>query len=173
MIFPSVPLAGLVIDQAEPRLEGIEMGLADGTVGAELVKARDARGDAPFLMFADDTYSYADAEERSARAAAGLRSLGVARGDHVALIMPNTPEFLWAWFGAARLGAPVVPVNTALKGDGLVHILDHSDSETVVVHADLLDRFTDVRGRLAKVRRAVVVAATPRARRFRTRRGTT
>jgi len=133
------------------------MGLADGTVGAELVKARDARGDAPFLMFADDTYSYADAEERSARAAAGLRSLGVARGDHVALIMPNTPEFLWAWFGAARLGAPVVPVNTALKGDGLVHILDHSDSETVVVHADLLDRFTDVRGRLAKVRRAVVV----------------
>jgi len=133
------------------------MGLSDGTVGAELVKARDGRGDATFLMFGDDTYTYADAEERSARVGAGLRGLGVARGDHVALIMPNAPEFLWAWFGAARVGAPVVPVNTALKGDGLVHILDHSDSETVVVHADLLERFTDVRGRLPKVRRAVVV----------------
>jgi len=136
------------------------MGLADGTVGAELVKAADSRGDVTFLMFGDDTYTYADAEERSARVAAGLRDLGVARGDHVALIMPNAPEFLWAWFGAARLGAPVVPVNTALKGDGLVHILDHSDSETVVVHADLLERFAAVRDRLPKVRRAVIVGGT-------------
>ena len=109
------------------------MALVDGTVGAELTKARDSRGDKTFLMFGDDVYSYADIEERSARAANGLRDLGVAKGDHVALILPNSPEFLWAWFGAARVGAPGVPVNTALKGDGLVHIVDHSDSETLIV----------------------------------------
>src|SRR5690606_23131308 len=78
------------------------MALADGTVGSELVKARDCRGDKPFLMFDDDVYTYADMEERSARVANGLRDLGVARGSNVAMIMPNSPEFLWAWFAASR-----------------------------------------------------------------------
>jgi len=133
------------------------MALVDGTVGAELTKARDGRGDKPFLMFGDDVYSYADVEERSARAANGLRDIGVSKDDHVALILPNAPEFLWAWFGAARIGAPGVPVNTALKGDGLVHIVDHSDSETLIVHADLLDRVDPVRSRLPKLKRVVVV----------------
>lgn len=133
------------------------MALADGTVGSELVKARDCRGDNPFLMFGDDVYTYADMEERSARVANGLRDLGVTRGSNVAMIMPNSPEFLWAWFGASRVGAPVVPVNTALKGDGLVHIVDHSDSETLVVHAELVDRFLAVRDRLPKLQRVVVV----------------
>lgn len=133
------------------------MALADGTVGSELVKARDCRGDNPFLMFGDDVYTYADMEERSARVANGLRDLGVTRGSNIAMIMPNSPEFLWAWFGASRVGAPVVPVNTALKGDGLVHIVDHSDSETLVVHAELVDRFLAVRDRLPKLQRVVVV----------------
>src|SRR5665811_1529985 len=109
------------------------MPLNPGTVGAAVNDARAQRGDQPFLLFGDETFTYADVEERSARVANGLRSIGVARGQHVALILPNCPEYLWAWFGAARVGAPVVPVNVALKGDGLVHILDHSDSETLII----------------------------------------
>src|SRR5271165_6033857 len=123
------------------------MELNQGTVGAALTSARGDRGDKPFQNFGDDTYTYADVEEHSARAANGLRELGVQRGDHVALLLPNLPEFLWAWFGAARLGAPIVPVNIALKGDGLVHIVDHSDSETLIVYADLLDQVEAVRER--------------------------
>jgi carnitine-CoA ligase len=133
------------------------MELNQGTVGAALTSARRDRGDKPFLNFGDDTYTYAEAEENSARVANGLRDLGVRRGDHVALLLPNLPEFLWSWFGAARLGAPIVPVNVALRGDGLVHIVDHSDSETMIVHADLLDRVSAVRARLPKLRRVVVV----------------
>jgi crotonobetaine/carnitine-CoA ligase len=133
------------------------MELNGGTVGAALVDARGARGDRPFLNFGDDTYTYADAEAHSARVANGLRDIGVGRGDHVALLLPNLPEFLWAWFGAARVGAPVVPVNVALKGDGLVHIVDHSDSVTMIVHPDLLDRVLAVRDRLPKLKRIVVV----------------
>lgn len=128
-----------------------------GTVGYALVDAKANRGDKPYLFFEDSTYSYADMEERSARVANGLRDVGVEKGSNVALMLPNTPEFLFAWFGAARIGAPVVPVNTALKGDGLTHILDHSDSETVIVHSDYLDRFWPVRNRLGKVKRIIVV----------------
>ncbi|MBM3673411.1 MAG: ATP-dependent acyl-CoA ligase [Actinobacteria bacterium] len=82
-------------------------------------------------MFGDDEYTYADVEEDSARVANGLRSLGVTKGCHVALILHNSPEYLWAWFGAARVGAPVVPVNTALESDGLVHIVENSDAQTL------------------------------------------
>lgn len=129
----------------------------EGTVGATLLNAKETRGDSPFLTFGDDTYTYADMEQYSARAAAGLRDVGVERDHHVGMIMPNSPEFLWAWFGAARVGAPVVPVNTALKGDGLAHILDHSDAESLIVHSDLLDRYLAVRDRLPKLKRVIVV----------------
>jgi acyl-CoA synthetase (AMP-forming)/AMP-acid ligase II len=107
-----------------------------GTVGGNLLEARSERGDRPFLLFEDETYTYADMEEQSARVANGLREVGVAQHDNVALLLPNSPEFLFAWFGAARVGAPVVPVNVALKGDSLVHIVDHSDAKTLIVHAD-------------------------------------
>lgn len=129
----------------------------EGTVGATLLNAKALRGDDPFLVFGEDTYSYADTEQESAKAAAGLRELGIERHAHVGMIMPNSPEFLWSWFGAARIGAPVVPVNTALRGDGLVHILDHSDAESLIVHAEFLDRFLAVRDRLPKLKRVIVV----------------
>lgn len=135
------------------------MEASPGTVGGMLQTATSARGDKPFLMFEDEVFTYADMDDRSARVANGLREVGVEHGSHVALLMPNQPEFLFAWFGAARVGAPVVPVNVALKGDGLVHIVDHSDADTAIVHADLLDRFEAVRDRLPKIRRVVVVGA--------------
>lgn len=128
-----------------------------GTVGGNLLEARSERGDRPFLLFEDDTYTYADMEERSARVANGLREVGVVQHDNVALLLPNSPELLFAWFGAARVGAPVVPVNVALKGDSLVHIVDHSDAKTLVVHADYLDQVERVRDRLPKIASIVVV----------------
>lgn len=127
------------------------------TVGGRLVEARGDRGDRPFLLFDDDVYTYADVEERSAAVANGLREIGVHRGDNVAMLMPNCPEFLFAWFGAARIGAPVVPVNVALKGDGLVHIVDHSDATTLVVDSDHLAQVARVRERLPKLSRVVIV----------------
>ncbi len=139
------------------------MDIPKGTVGSALLEARAGRGDAPFLLFADDVYTYADMEERSARVANGLRSLGVERGSNVALLLPNSPEFLFAWFGAARVGAPVVPVNVALKGEGLAHIVGHSDAETMIVHADYLERFRAVAADLPKVKRVVVLGTAPDA----------
>lgn len=133
------------------------MDIVRGTVGGNLLEARSDRGDRPFLLFEDDVYTYADVEERSARVANGLREVGVEQGDNVALLLPNSPEFLLAWFGAARVGAPVVPVNVALKGDSLVHIVDHSDASTLIVHADHAAQVARVRDRLPKLSRIVVV----------------
>lgn len=71
-------------------------------------------------------WSYAALADASRRAATVLREQGVAAGDHVALVCYNTPAFLFALFGAWRLGAAVVPINHKLQAPELAYILEHS-----------------------------------------------
>ncbi len=82
------------------------------------------------LRWEDRTWTYAELEAATARAAVGLAAAGVGVGDHVALMMRNCPEWLFAWLGAARSGRPAVAVNAALNGEGLRYVLDHSNPES-------------------------------------------
>ncbi|MCC2593223.1 AMP-binding protein [Tessaracoccus sp. OS52] len=68
-------------------------------------------GDAVALQFFGRTTSYAQLGEQIARAAAGLRRLGVMPGDRVALILPNCPQHVVAFYAVLRLGATVVEHN--------------------------------------------------------------
>jgi len=75
---------------------------------------------------------------RAARSfARGLRDLGVARGDRVAVMLRNSPETLAVLFGLARAGAVWVPVNVQLRGEGLRYILEHAEPRLVIADADL------------------------------------
>jgi carnitine-CoA ligase len=112
--------------------------------------------DRPFLYFEDRVVSFAALDRQVNRAANGLARLGVGRGSGVAIMLPNTPEWLFVYFATQVLGAYAVPVNVALKGDGLRHVLDHSDSTVLVVHPDSLDALAGVRAELAKLRVVVV-----------------
>ncbi len=67
------------------------------------------------------------------RAAHGLARLGVGPGVGTAVMMANSPEWLAVYFATQKLGAYAVPVNVALRGDGLRHVIDHSDAAVVVV----------------------------------------
>ncbi len=58
--------------------------------------------------------SYAELDSAAKRLAAGLSSLGVRTGDKVAVMLPNVPEFVIAYFGILKLGGCVVPINTLL-----------------------------------------------------------
>lgn len=95
--------------------------------------------DASFVTFKGEQSSYADAFRRAEQAAAALASLGIRRGDRVALVLPNSLEFMDLWFGVSLLGAVLVPVNTGLKGDGLRYIVEHSEARVVVVDEDLVE----------------------------------
>ncbi len=77
-----------------------------------LSKAALARADHPAVIFAERRLSYAHLADRAARASAVLWSLGVRPGDRVAFLAANRPEYLELLFGAARLGASLVPINT-------------------------------------------------------------
>jgi crotonobetaine/carnitine-CoA ligase len=93
--------------------------------------------------------------ERRSRAVAGaLQARGVERGDRVALMMSNGPEFLEAWLGIVRLGAIEVPIHIAYRGPLLTHVLSESGSVLLLCDGDVADRLEGLE--LPDLRRVLV-----------------
>lgn len=93
------------------------------TQGAALRLQAERYGDRPFLFFEDESYSFAEIDRRADRIAAWLQQDGVRKGDRVAVMIGNRPDYLWVWFGVTRCGAVLVPINTAHRGQILDHML--------------------------------------------------
>ncbi len=104
-----------------------------------LARCADDTPDRAFVRFADGSgWTFAETEARAGAVAAGLAVLGVGRGDRVLMWLPNGPEALALWFGAARLGAVLVPINLALRGGTLAHAVAHCEARVMVAHGDLV-----------------------------------
>lgn len=89
--------------------------------------AADQVPDATWLLAGDDELTYAAAQGRVERAAAGLRAAGVSRGDRVVVLARNTADCLLVWLALMEVGAIQVPTNpagTAAELQGLVDQLD-------------------------------------------------
>ncbi|MBI5444263.1 MAG: AMP-binding protein [Deltaproteobacteria bacterium] len=124
----------------------------------ELIRDRARTlGQKVFLRFKDQNYTYEDMDRLSNRCANAFLGLGLGKGDKVSLMLPNCPEFIHLWFGAAKIGAVEVPVNTSFKGEFLRHIVDQSDSKVLVVAAEFLDRVQLIQDELKKLQHLVVV----------------
>jgi crotonobetaine/carnitine-CoA ligase len=104
-----------------------------------LIARAENTPDSSFVTFEGSTLSYGEALEQARRAAAALAHLGIERGDKVAVMLPNSLDFLHLWFGVSLLGAVLVPVNTGLRGEGLSYIVEHSESGILIVEQDLVD----------------------------------
>ena len=89
--------------------------------------------DKPFLYFEDEVVSYEEFNQKINQVANGLLDMGVKKGDRVCLMLPNVPEFLYGWFGLAKIGAVMVPINIAFKENETGYILNHSDAVGVIV----------------------------------------
>jgi fatty-acyl-CoA synthase len=109
----------------------------EATTLGDLLDRRAAEGDeAGALAFPDRRVSYRELAGLADRWARGLRGLGVARGQHVGVLLGNSPDCLAVLFGAAKIGAVPVPVNNRLKGHELSHILAHGDLRILVTTAE-------------------------------------
>ncbi len=131
------------------------------TIGDFFRYQADKTPDKTFLYFRDEEISFAEMDRRANCIARGLRERGVRTGDHIALFLPNRAEFLALWIGIARLGAVMVPVNTALKGDGLAYILHHSDSRVLFTTGALWDRIRFVGEKIPNIRTGVLLDGSP------------
>ena len=97
------------------------------TIGHRLKALAASHGSKPALIFDNQLLSFADLAADARRVASGLAALGVSKGTRVGILMPNNPDFLRCAFGAWRLGAIVVPINTLLRSAELAYALQHAD----------------------------------------------
>lgn len=116
-------------------------------------------GDAPYVLFEDGSVSFAEFNRRTRQVANGLAALGARPGEGVAVMMGNCPEYLELINGLARGGYYGVPVNVALKGDGLRYILTHSDASFLVVDDVLLPEVRALGSPIGAIR-AILVRRT-------------
>lgn len=139
------------------RMNGrVTTALVESDTVEGVIRARaEATPDAPFVSHLGIRVTYGEQLVRAEQAAAALASLGVEPGDAVAFMLPNCLEFLDLWFGCALLGAVLVPVNTALKGEGLAYIVRHSDARVVVVDESVAAAYEAAVGADHNIRRFV------------------
>ena len=104
------------------------------------------------FQFGDDPLTLGEFNEAINKTANGLLSLGVKHGDKVAIMLPNNPEFLYTWFALNKIGACEVPVNVALKGQGLSYQMTQSDCVALVADTQYLDRLEGETDDLTEIR---------------------
>lgn len=114
------------------------------TVPHLLARQAERYGNKPLLRFGAFTSSYAQMHDYAARHAATLAAAGVVRGDRVLLMSNNRREMLDFFVACAWLGAIFTPINSALRGEQLRHVISNADPKLIVIERDLLEHLTRV-----------------------------
>ena len=111
------------------------------------------------LYYEEQTFSYAETAVMSNRAGNALRELGVDVEDRVLIVLPDCPEFVWTWFGAARIGAVITMVNPLLPAEDYKYYLDYTRARLAVIHESLLKTFGEATASAKYLRAVLVVGA--------------
>ena len=126
-------------------------------LGPVLEEQAEAQGERIFLNFRGELQvTYKELNANSNRYANAFLERGIRQESKVAIMLPNCPEYLYCWFGLAKMGAVMVPVNTAQKGELLRHILHTSDTEVIVTDAAFLERIHKIGSDLPKVKKIFI-----------------
>ncbi len=99
------------------------------------------QGGKKYLFFRDRHLTFRELDLLSNRFSRVFQELGVRKGDHVAVMLPNCPEWIACWFGLAKLGAVLVAFNTQWKADGLEYALRQTDIKYCLLAAEFQDEF--------------------------------
>jgi carnitine-CoA ligase len=126
--------------------------LEDRTIGRILADKGERIADKTFLIWEGRSITYGELDAMTNRYANGFAAHGIRHGDHVAVMLPNCPEFFWVVWGLGKIGAVAVPLNTAAKGELLRYFIDQSDALCVVVDDEWTERISAIESQLPKVR---------------------
>lgn len=110
------------------------------TLHDALLRNAELNGADEAIVIGEVRLEYGELYRRVMETARGLSALGVKRGDHVAVCMGNTAEWLVFFYAAAVLGAVTIPVNTRFKADELAYCLKYADVKLLFV----VDRFLNI-----------------------------
>ncbi|MGQ4601259.1 long-chain-fatty-acid--CoA ligase [Nocardia sp. R6R-6] len=116
-----------------------------------------AAPDREALAFGDQSWTWAQLTDRVRRAAGALRAAGLGPGDRLAVLDKNHPACLELTLAASLIGAANAVVNFRLSPDELVHVLDDSTAQLVVVGAEFTGALEALHDRLPRVREIIVL----------------
>ena len=109
------------------------------------------------LYFEDKTWTYGETARMSNRVGNALRALDVEIEDRVLIVLPDCPEFVWTWFGAARIGAVITMVNPLLPADDYRYYLEYTRARVAIVHESFIKPFAEATQDAEHLRAAFVV----------------
>jgi fatty-acyl-CoA synthase len=112
-------------------------GVEEVSLGQLLLRAATSWPDRTACVFPNGSTTYAELWRDACEVGARLRSLGVAPGDHVGILIPNSSRFLGTFFGVAACGALPVPINPRFRGDELPYVIEHADLVALVTTGDV------------------------------------
>lgn len=105
--------------------------------------------------------TYRDLRALARQAAAGLRALGLRKGDRVCLLLPNRPEYAVAWLGASMLGVVLSPMNPSYKEREVGYQLGNTGAVAVLAQRELLPQVEAARGQAPDLRWVMVTGSEP------------
>uniref|UniRef100_A0A8B9EZL1 long-chain-fatty-acid--CoA ligase n=1 Tax=Amazona collaria TaxID=241587 RepID=A0A8B9EZL1_9PSIT len=115
------------------------------TVLDKFVKLAEKQPHKPFLIYEGKVHTYRDVDRKSNRVAQVFLHHGaLKKGDTVALLMGNEPDFIHVWFGLAKLGCVVAFLNFNVRSRSLLHCVSSCEPKILVVGADLLGTLEEI-----------------------------
>jgi fatty-acyl-CoA synthase len=132
------------------------------TLGDLLLRAADRHGDRDAIIFPDARLTYGQLREAAYERARSLLALGVDRGDHVGILMPNCLDYVECLFAIQLIGAMAVPVNARYKARELAYVVENADLSAVLI-SDIISEYADFAELLQEAFPELSASADPRA----------
>ncbi|NPC92102.1 fatty acid--CoA ligase family protein [Bacillus sp. WMMC1349] len=123
---------------------------------SKLGETAKLKPDRTAYIFGDQTETYGGLQEKIDRFAGGLYEIGVKKGDHIALLLGNTPHFLVSFFGALKAGAVIIPINPTYTPTEIGYLLKNGDVKVVVADGKLLPLYEKMHEMFPKIEQVIL-----------------
>src|SRR5882724_7605171 len=124
----------------------------------DLLRQRAAQAPDKHFLFSETDgrkFSYTEFESAVDRVSCMLAARGVRKGDVVSLLMPNSAEYIIAYFACWKLGAIAGPINSLLKAQEISYVISDSETRTLLVHPDSLPTIETIKSGLPGLREII------------------
>ena len=123
-----------------------------------LLEQRTAKAPGKMFLFAEPDgrqFTYAEFDAAANRAAALLGSHLIGKGDVVSLLMPNSAEYIIAYFACWKLGAIAGPLNSLLKEHEIEFVMNNSEAKAILIHSEFQESVESIRGELPHLKSVI------------------
>ncbi|MCM3411282.1 fatty acid--CoA ligase family protein [Metabacillus litoralis] len=118
-------------------------------------------GTKPAFIFEGNETSYLQLEGAINQFASSLTDMGINKGDHVAVVLGNSPYFVISLYGALRAGATVIPINPIYTPDEIAYIINNGDVKSVITLDLLIPLFEKMNEKLPKLEHIITCETPP------------